>query len=60
MERIDIGSGEKLSVKGLKGFKDKESFIHFIEDNQKHGRIHVNVDPKKAWKAAKKYIEKKE
>ena len=53
--KIDIGSGEKLGIKGLKGFKNKESFISFIEDNQKHGRIHKNVNPEKAWRLAEKH-----
>jgi len=56
---IEIGSGEKLFIKGLKDFESKESFISFIESNQKANRIHKNVDPKKAWKAAKKHIETK-
>lgn len=53
--KIDIGCGHTLSIKGLKGFDSKESFISFIESNQKANRIHKNVDPKKAWKVAKKH-----
>jgi hypothetical protein len=55
--KIDIGSGEKLNIKGLKDFKSKESFISFIESNQKANRIHKNVNPEKAWKACEKHID---
>lgn len=53
--QIDIGSGVSLGIKGLKGFKSKKSFISYIEDNQKEGRIHANVDPEKAWKTVEKH-----
>ena len=54
---VDIGHGEKLYKGGLKGF-DKESFISFIQSNQKAGRIHKNVDAKKAWKLVEKHVKK--
>jgi rubredoxin len=52
---IDIGCGEKLGIKGLKGFKSKKSFISYLEDNQKNGRLHKNIDPEKAWKIIEKH-----
>lgn len=53
--KINIGSGVKLGTKGLKDFDSKESFISFIESNQKANRIHKNVNPEKAWKLVEKH-----
>ena len=72
---VDIARGVPMFIKGLKGFKSKESFITFIEGNKLAGRLPERVDAEKAWKAvekhtsapvqvkkpkAKKHIEKKE
>ena len=54
---VDIGHGEKLYKDGLKSF-DKESFISFIQGNQEAGRIHKNVDAKKAWNKVKNHVKK--
>ena len=53
---IDIGSDVKLFKDGLKGFS-KESFISYLENNQKDGRLPKSIDPKKAWTKVKSTIE---
>lgn len=51
--------GVRFFKDGLKGF-DKESFISFVEENQKHDRIPKKVSPSKAWKAVEKYLKSQE